>query len=56
MLKRLTGSELILAPHSMPVQYTEEDEAWRIATEGLAKRLEEQNLKLVDDNGSLRVL
>ena len=55
-LEKLTGSKLVLAPPSTPVQYAEEEEAWRVTTEGLAKRLEEQNLKLVDVNGKLRVI
>ena len=55
-LEKLTGSKLVLVPPSTPVQYAEEEEAWRVTTEGLAKRLEEQNLKLVDVNGKLRVV
>ena len=36
-------------------QYAEE-EAWRVTTDRLAKRLEEQNLKLMDVNEKLRVV
>ena len=55
MPRKLTGAELTLAQE--PLQDANDEAAsWKIATEGLAQRLKESNLKLVDDNGRLKVL
>ena len=54
-LKKLTGAVLTLAQE--PLQDADDEESsWKIATEGLAQRLKENNLELVDVNGKLKVL
>ena len=54
-LKKLMGAVLTLAQE--PLQDADDEESsWKIATEGLAQRLKENNLELVDVNGKLKVL
>ena len=56
-LKDLTGKDLTLAQDAHQVEVeNDEDIAWKITTDGLAKRLAEKSPKLVDVNGRLRVL
>ncbi|KAM0912960.1 hypothetical protein ACQ4PT_012447 [Festuca glaucescens] len=54
-LEKLTGSTLELAQVSR-LEDADEALAWKVSTEGLAKRLEEESIKLVDDGLMLRVL
>ena len=50
-LKKLRNEDLSLA-----MEETDEAVAWRTTTEGLAARLKEQGLQLVDVDGKLRVI
>ena len=52
-LQVLTGADLDLAQGN---PRDDEDPAWKISTEGLAKRLRESNLKLVEDGTRLKVV
>ena len=53
-LQVLTGADLELAQGN--TRDVDEDLVWKISTDGLAKRLRESNLKLVEDGTRLRVV
>jgi hypothetical protein len=54
-LKKLTGLDLQLEPRSI-LEKNAEDNAWKVTTAKLAKRLQESDLELVEDRCWLKVL